>query len=83
MGHLTATVVLLAAGQAGEEVVVVGWQAWPWARHCCHQRVIVVFVLAGAMAEQMPLEPTLVDFVEAKYPGYRSSRGRSWAPMMS
>jgi len=57
MDHLTATVVLLAVKQAGEEVVV-GPKAWPWARHCCHRKGIVVFVLL-AMAKQKLLEPGL------------------------
>ena len=60
--------VLLAVGQAEEEVVVAE-QAWPWARHYYHRRVIVAFILASA--EQVLLEPRLV---EAKYPGCMSNR---------
>ena len=65
--HLVATAALLAVEQAGEEVVVE--QAWPWARHCYHRRVIVAFTLASA--EQVQLELRLV---EAKYPGCTSNR---------
>ena len=75
--HLFAAVVLLAVGQAREEVVVE--QAWPWARHCCHRRVIVAFIQASA--EQVPLEPKLV-IVGAKFPGCKSNRYQSWALLM-
>ena len=60
--------VLLAVGQAEEEAVIAE-QAWPWARHCYHRRVIVAFILASA--EQVLLEPRLV---EAKYLGCTSNR---------
>ena len=76
--HLFAAVVLLAVGQAREEVVVVE-QAWPWARHCCHQRVIVAFIQASA--EQVQLEPRLV-IVRAKCPGCMSNRYQSWVLLM-
>ena len=69
--------VLLAVRQAREEVVV--GQAWPWARHCCHRRVIVAFIQASA--EQVPLEPKLV-IVGAKGLGCTSNRYQSWALLM-
>ena len=50
--------VLLAVEQAGEEAVIAE-QAWPWARHCYHRRVIVAFILASV--EQVLLEPRLVE----------------------
>ena len=74
--HLPATAVLLAVGLTGVEVVVAK-QAWPWAKHCCHRKVIVAFVLVSA--EQVPPEPMLtsVVIVEAKYPGCTSNRHQS------
>ena len=79
MGHRSATGALSAVEQAGEEVAVER-RAWPWARHRRHRRAIAISAL---MAEQVPLEPGLVPVPQAKYPGYRSSRCRSWALTIS